>query len=120
MNTSLLPQKIAARIQVSDTGCWTWKGSTSTNGYGRFEFPKSPEGHRVRPRIHRLVWEALVGPIPEGMVIDHMCHNEDLTCEGGKCSHRKCCNPAHLRVTTQEENNAARDQHRMNREALAA
>lgn len=44
---------------------------------------------------HRVAYQALVGPIPAGMTVDHTCHN------------RICCNPAHLRLLTNAEN--ARD-----------
>jgi hypothetical protein len=43
-------------------------------------------------RSHRAVWELLRGPIPEGLVLDHLCRN------------KACCNPAHLQVVTVEEN----------------
>lgn len=42
--------------------------------------------------VHRKVYELLVGPIPDGMTIDHLCRN------------RKCCNPDHLEVVTMREN----------------
>ncbi|WP_374196785.1 HNH endonuclease signature motif containing protein [Streptomyces sp. ISL-100] len=45
---------------------------------------------------HRLVYEVAHGPIPDGMVIDHICHHPE-TCEGGHlCPHRGCINPDHL------------------------
>lgn len=65
---------ITDRIEVGD--CWHWIGRLDPDGYGRF-------GHRGRP-AHRLVWEALVGPIPEGHQLDHLCRN------------KACVNPDHL------------------------
>ena len=39
------------------------------------------------------------------MVIDHVCHNDDLSCAGGNaCRHRRCFNPAHLAVTSRSQN----------------
>lgn len=76
--------------------CWPWMGSRFVSGYGRLG----------SGRAHRVVYELLVGPIPEGLTIDHDCHNRDRSCPGGfTCPHRACCNPAHLEAVTQAENN---------------
>ena len=66
--------------------CWQWRGAVSGNGYGTFRF----EGRIIRP--HRFIYEALVGPIPDGLVIDHLCGN------------RLCVNPDHLEPVTNGEN----------------
>ncbi len=42
--------------------------------------------------VHRYIWECEVGPIPEGLVLDHQCRN------------RACCNVDHLRVVTYQVN----------------
>ena len=70
--------------------CLIWTGSKTDNGYGRF---------RVNDRttiVHRYAWEKANGPIPDGMVVDHMCWN------------RACVNVEHLRVVTVAQNNANR------------
>jgi hypothetical protein len=70
--------------------CWPWLAGRFDDGYGKFW-----NGERSVP-AHRAVYELLVDPIPEGLQIDHLCHNRDATCVGGPCVHRRCVNPAHL------------------------
>lgn len=68
-----------------DTGCIPWTGSTN-KGHGRFRFPY---GHVM---AHRWAYEQQVGPIPEGLEIDHLCRN------------RACVNVEHLEPVTRREN----------------
>lgn len=67
-------------------GCWLWTGGLSVAGYGRIRI------NTVLHYTHRLVYELLAGPIPEGLEIDHLCRV------------RACCNPAHLEPVTHAEN----------------
>lgn len=68
-------------------GCWEWIASVTANGYGQFAVSKTEVA-----RPHRWAYEALVGPIPEGLQLDHLCRN------------RRCVNPAHLEPVTAREN----------------
>lgn len=79
-------QRFHAGILVTDSGCWEWQGAT-TRGYGRF----MAAGMNVL--VHRFAYETFVGPIPEGMHLDHLCRN------------RSCANPAHLEPVDAAENN---------------
>lgn len=75
-------------------GCWRWTVSTN-HGYGQFYLHGKPA------RAHRLAYELLVGPIPGGLTLDHLCHTRDETCRGGDdCPHRRCVNPAHLEAVS--------------------
>jgi len=68
-------------------GCWTWTGS-QTNGYGRFAEGYGKKNHPA----HRFAYELKFGPVPEGKMLDHKCHN------------RICVNPDHLRPVTHKQN----------------
>jgi hypothetical protein len=80
-----LPERVGLRISEDESGCWLWNNPRK-DGYGDIHW----EGKR--PLAHRLVWELLVGPIPNGMQLDHVR-------ERG-CLHRNCVNPKHLEPVT--------------------
>lgn len=80
-------------------GCWAWPHGLNKDGYGVTSHGKTQR------LVHRAAWALLVGPIPDGLTLDHMCHNSDPDCEGGRtCLHRRCANPAHLVVAERVEN----------------
>jgi hypothetical protein len=79
---------IAGRLQRVGGGCIEWTG-TRVKGYGWFKL----NGQYIRP--HRWVWEQAHGPIPYGLVVDHICNNPS------------CCNVEHLRCVTQGDNGRA-------------
>lgn len=83
---TLLRRKIA-----EIKGCWIWQGETANNGYGRTSIRVS-SGKWKRESAHRASYEAFVGEIPKGLVIDHLCRNI------------LCVNPEHLEPVTQREN----------------
>jgi hypothetical protein len=80
-------EPFSARYSIDpETGCWIWQRATSADGYGRVSV-----GGKVIP-AHRRAYELLVGPIPKGLTIDHLCRN------------RPCVNPDHLEPVTNREN----------------
>lgn len=88
--------------------CWLWVGTRTLDGYGCFGVNVDGADRRVTVRAHRYVYERLVGPIPAGAQVDHICHNlaaEAGLCRGGDtCVHRACCNPAHLEAVSGKTN----------------
>lgn len=95
-----LPALVQSRVVHSPTGCILWTGA-KTDGYGEAWIPELKQ-----PRtVHRWVYEQVNGPVPTGLDVGHICHDEDTACPGGECFHRACCNPEHLRAQTRSENN---------------
>lgn len=82
------------KYEVADNGCWLWVDRSITRGYALL-YVGSEGKHQVR--AHRWSYEHFKGPIPDGLQIDHVCHNRDEPCAGGiTCLHRRCVNPDHL------------------------
>lgn len=82
------PIYLMSRIAIAPNGCWNWKLATN-KGYGVMGHPFKK---RLKMFVHRFSYELFVGPIPEGLVIDHLCRN------------RRCANPAHLEPVSQKVN----------------
>lgn len=89
--------RFEAKLAVTGE-CWIWTASLTTDGYGGFEFCG-------KLRAHRFAYLVTQGPIPDGLVLDHQCHNRDKSCAGGiGCLHRRCVNPDHLESASKREN----------------
>ena len=86
-----LEARFWGKVNKTDS-CWIWTGYINHDGYGRtrtpIRIPRRPE------MAHRIAYELLVGPIPNGLEIDHFF-----------CKRRACVNPAHLELVTHAENN---------------
>lgn len=87
-----LPERIREKIQIElcpvaglDGFCWVWKG-TSSHGYGVVYLGGRTQG------VHRAAYECIVGLVPAGLELDHLCVNPP------------CCNPAHLEPVTRAVN----------------
>lgn len=82
-----IEERLWERVVKTET-CWLWMGGPNKDGYGQLTvFPS-----RRKPMVHRLVYEWLVGPIPDGLTIDHLCRVPN------------CVNPDHLEAVTMREN----------------
>ena len=81
-----LPKRFWTKVRVDENGCWRWLASVTDRGYANFDF------NGGKRRAHRVSYQELVGPIPDGLVVDHLCRVRD------------CVNPAHLEAVTIWEN----------------
>jgi hypothetical protein len=81
--------------KTDSNGCWIWTGSlrNKRDGYGVIALPGLPVRYKM---AHRIAYELVKGPIPEGMEIHH------------KCRVRACVNPDHLEPLSREDNNRHR------------
>ena len=80
--------------------CWPWTGAIGRrDGYGLLYV-----GDHRHVNAHRWAYEHYVGPIPDGSVIDHTCHNQSGCRGGNTCQHRRCVNPAHLEPVVRRVN----------------
>lgn len=78
-------ERFWANVEKGD-GCWIWTAARVSQGYGAFTIG------RVQIPAHRFAYEEIVGPIPEGLFLDHLCRTPP------------CVNPAHLEPVTCKEN----------------
>lgn len=79
-------QRLRRGYVVGDDGCWLWQRQLNAGGYG------STYLYGQRMGAHRALYVLLVGPIPDGHDLDHLCRV------------RHCVNPAHLEPVTRSEN----------------
>lgn len=90
-----LPANMRAKIMISadqsstnGSACWEWTGAVQSSGYGSMT-----DGRGGSKLTHRAAYEQLVGKIPSGLTIDHLCFN------------KLCVNVDHMEVVTIAENN---------------
>jgi len=80
-------ERILQKVErIPFSGCWIYLGELNRNGYGTIKIKGK------RKMVHRLVYEAIIGTIPEGLILDHGCRV------------RCCCNPSHLEPVTVKVN----------------
>lgn len=101
-------ERFMAKVEVQPDGCWTWTAAVYPAGYGMFAVRRFNAPGYQSALAHRWAYRYFVGEVPDGLVLDHICHSR--ACPGGyTCPHRRCVNPAHLEPVIQAVN-AARGQ----------
>lgn len=82
-----LPLNMRDKIMPGENGCWEWLGAKQSSGYG-----SRGNGCGSSMLTHRAAYEIIVGPIPRGLTIDHLCFN------------KSCVNTDHMEPVTRSEN----------------
>ena len=80
-----MPDRFWAKVDTSGS-CWLWRAQRNPKGYGRFDIGGTPA------YAHRVAYELINGPIPDGLEVDHLCWNPS------------CVNPEHLRAVSPQTN----------------
>lgn len=96
MSRPVLTDRFWSKVAIHEDGCWLWTGARNSRGYGQWAV------NGLSRSVHRVAYEALVGPIPDGLTIDHLCRN------------KLCVNPDHLEPVTIAENVARAHEIRTN------
>lgn len=84
-------ERFLSKIQMTPAGCAEWTASRN-HGYGVLIIGSRKDGTRRLVRAHRFAYESFIGPIPEGVEIDHLCGNPScvgVTPEGVVLGHLK-------------------------------
>lgn len=94
-------ERFTSLVDARPGVCWRWRGSIQANGYGRFR------ANGKTTYAHRAAYALFVGPIPDGLGLDHLCRN------------RWCVNPEHLEPVTQRENIRRGAQTKLSKESVS-
>lgn len=85
-NNTSIEDRLRLHTIEAPSGCWVWTGTRNRGGHGRIQINGS------NAYVHRVAYELYVGPIPEGLEIDHLCRRP------------ACLNPRHLQAVTPSVN----------------
>jgi hypothetical protein len=92
MKSTPVMARLMSKVVILETGCWEFKGSRQARGHGLIRIGSKKDGTARLAKAHRVVYEHLIGAIPEGLALDHLCSNPS------------CVNPEHLEPVTRGEN----------------
>lgn len=96
---------ILDRVEITEAGCWLWQQAINPDGYGvaaKTNLHKRYKTHLVH-RLSYILWK---GPITKAILVRHTCRN------------RHCCNPEHLELGTNLQNNHDKYRDRTNNKVL--
>lgn len=93
-------RRLRQMYTVATNGCWIWTGAPNSHGYAQIK----RDGQHYR--AHRWMYERLVGVVPNGLMLDHLCRN------------KMCVNPSHLEPVTNAVNTQRGDVARLTPEAV--
>ena len=91
-NLASIMRKIS--LGPAAASCWGWRGQIDRHGYARSHLRNADGGVDTMALVHRITYQVLVGPIPGGLTLDHLCRI------------RYCVNPRHLDPCSMGENSA--------------
>jgi hypothetical protein len=91
MTRSVIERAMGLISPEPNCGCWLWMGAVNRGGYG-FMHAGYVDGKRIVRTAHRAIYQALKGPVPDEIDLDHLCRI------------RSCVNPDHLEPVTRSEN----------------
>lgn len=92
LDPSRLLERFRTKFTVGPGGCWLWGAAMIKGGYAVFGAPRTEQSGPRKVLAHRYAYEVLIGPIPTGLSLDHLCRT------------RHCVNPGHLEPVTRGEN----------------
>lgn len=84
-------ERFWSKVHTSDD-CWIWTAHVNNKGYGQIAI-RLADGSYKDALAHRFAYELLIGPIPDGKILDHV-----------ECDNPRCVNPGHVVPTTHRAN----------------
>lgn len=100
MHRASVAQRIITRSRRVESGCLLWQGSVDRKGYGKIKLAKAALGARRQTGAHRAAWLSMVGDIPVGLVLDHLCRTP------------ACVDVSHMEIVTVQVNTLRGDHRR--------